>query len=252
MPSQGPTWNSHCSGLASVLFVSGWIRTYLSGHDLSVGARDLDAGVQAGLVVSEDNVALHDVARPNTTVVLELGGGEAALGPAVRPVIVADEGVLLLEAEPRLRLLVEFHRLGTLVAVVKLIGRTVGVPAFREDEDVRRAGEGVGEDGDRLQVDIRVAVRRLARRGTVKVPCREGVGGVLLFREGLQAVSCRSRVVCRRIDSLCPAIRFSRWLRAGVWLTKAGLPHTGVSAPAIGGAVLALAAEPHQKRKIKA
>ena len=44
----------------------------LGGHDLGVGARDVHAGVQAGLVVSLDNVALDDLAGTDTAVVRTL------------------------------------------------------------------------------------------------------------------------------------------------------------------------------------
>lgn len=42
----------------------------------------------------------------------------------------------MLETEPRLVLGVKLHELGALVAVVVLVGGTVGIPAFGEDENV--------------------------------------------------------------------------------------------------------------------
>lgn len=60
----------------------------------------------------------------------------AANGPAVRPVILAEESVLLLETEPGLTLGVGLHDLGALMTVVVLVGSAVGVPALGEDDDV--------------------------------------------------------------------------------------------------------------------
>lgn len=44
----------------------------LAGHDLGVGARDLDAGVKAGLVVGLDDVTEDDLAAADTAVVRAL------------------------------------------------------------------------------------------------------------------------------------------------------------------------------------
>jgi hypothetical protein len=134
----------------------------LCGHDLGVGAGDLDAGVQAGLVVGVDNVALDDLAGADTAVVWPLGGGEAVCGPAVRPVVEVEKCVLLLETEPGLVLGVGLHQLGALVPVVELVGCAIGVDALGEDEDVGGATEGVVEDSDGLEVNIRVLTRRLS------------------------------------------------------------------------------------------
>jgi len=46
--------------------------------------------------------------------------------------------------------------------VVGLVRGTVGVPALGENDDIGVAAEGIGEDGDRLQVDIRVVAGCLA------------------------------------------------------------------------------------------
>lgn len=126
-------------------------------------------------------------ARRNIPVILELGSGETALGPAIRPVVVAEESVFLFKTKPRRLVLVELHHLGTLVTVVELIRSAIGVPAFREDEDVRCTGERIREDGDRLQIDVGALGGGLGGRGPIKVPCRERIGGVLLRFESLQA-----------------------------------------------------------------
>ena len=52
-----------------------------SRHDLSVGARDLDAGVQASLVVGFDDVTEDDLASTSAAVVRALGCRVAISGP---------------------------------------------------------------------------------------------------------------------------------------------------------------------------
>jgi hypothetical protein len=135
----------------------------LGRHDLGVGAGDLDTSVQAGLVVSLDDVALHDLAGADTAVVGALGSRETVCGPAIGTVVEVEESVLLLETEPRLVLGVLLHQLRSLMAVVELVRGPVGVPALGKDDDVGRATEGVGEDGNGLEVDIGVLTRGLAR-----------------------------------------------------------------------------------------
>jgi hypothetical protein len=106
--------------------------------------------------VGLDDVAAVDLASADTTVVRSLGAGEAALGPAVGAVVHVEEGILLLEAEPRLLLLVGLGQLVALIAVVVGVGGAVGVPALADDEDVGGQAEGVWEDGDGAQVDVGV------------------------------------------------------------------------------------------------
>lgn len=105
----------------------------LGGHHLGVGARDLDAGVQAALVVGLDDVALDDLAGANTAVVGALGRGEAVLGPAVGTVVEVEQSVLLLKTEPGLVVGMSLHQLGALMAMVVLVGGAIGVPALSED-----------------------------------------------------------------------------------------------------------------------
>jgi hypothetical protein len=47
----------------------------LTGHDLGVSTRDLDAGVKAGLVVGLNDVTEDDLATANTAVVRTLTMG---------------------------------------------------------------------------------------------------------------------------------------------------------------------------------
>lgn len=135
----------------------------LGRHDLSVDTGDLDTGVQASTVVSLDDVTAVDLAGTNTTVVRTLGTGETTTGPSVRPAISAEEGVFLLQTEPPFFLGVDLHQTVGLVAVVVLVGGSIGVPGLTEDEDVVTTAEGIGEDSDGAQVDIGVVTGGLTR-----------------------------------------------------------------------------------------
>jgi hypothetical protein len=157
----------------------------LGGHDLGVGARDLDAGVQAGAEVGLDNVALDDTAGANTAVVRTLRSRVAVLGPAVRAAVEVEESVLLLETEPGLVLGVGLHQLGRLVAVVVLIRGAIGIPALAENKDVGVEAERIGEDSNGLEVNVRVVAGGLASRRAIKVPQREVLGLVVLLGESL-------------------------------------------------------------------
>lgn len=105
----------------------------LGRHNFGVGTRDLDAGVKASLVVRIDNITAHHPASANTAVVRSLRSRVAVLGPSIGPVLHVEESVLLLETKPRNVLGMGFHQFGALVAVVELVGRAIGIPAFRKD-----------------------------------------------------------------------------------------------------------------------
>jgi hypothetical protein len=126
----------------------------LGGHDLGVGTGDLDAGVQARLVVSLDDVTAVDLAGTHTAVVWALGTGETVDGPAIWSIRHIEESVFLLETEPWLVVLVRLHELGALVAVVELVGGSIGIPALGHDQDIGGATEGIGEDSAGAEVDI--------------------------------------------------------------------------------------------------
>lgn len=120
-----------------------------------------------------DDISAEDLTGTNTTVVWALGTGETTNGPAIWSVVHVEQGVLLLETEPWLLVLVRLHELVGLVAVVVLVGGSIGIPAFTDDEDVGGFAERVREDGDRAEVDIRVVAWSLARRAAVEVPLWE-------------------------------------------------------------------------------
>lgn len=142
----------------------------LRGHDFSVDTGDLDAGVQTSTVVGLNDVTAVNLASANTTVVRALGTGEAAAGPAVRPAISTQKGVLLLQTEPELLLGICLHQPRSFVAMVVLVRSAIGIPGFAENEDVVTAAERVGKDGNRAQIDIGVVTRSLASRRAVEVP----------------------------------------------------------------------------------
>ena len=134
----------------------------LCGHDLGVGARDVDTGVEAGHVVSLDEITAEDLTSADTTVVWALGSGESVLGPAIRPAIDIEEGVLLLETEPKAFASVGLHQEGSVVTEVEGVGLAIRHPGLAHDEDVGLAAEWVVEDGNGAKVDIRVVARGLA------------------------------------------------------------------------------------------
>merc|ERR1719198_1203172 len=159
----------------------------LSGHHLAVDAGDVDAGVEARLVVRLDHCATKGVLGADGAVVRALRARLAVLWPAVRRLLVGlEEGVLLLDAEPRL---VARNLVHDLVGVHARVGRDrraeaarpvrVGLVAVAEHEDVRAPrAERVLVDGARLEQHLRVLARRLLGRRAVKVPDREVIDGL--------------------------------------------------------------------------
>lgn len=72
----------------------------LCRHDLGVGSGNVDAGVQARPVVGLDDVSAVDLVGSNAAIVGSLGPGEAVFGPAEGMLVLVEQGVLLLDAEP--------------------------------------------------------------------------------------------------------------------------------------------------------
>ena len=142
----------------------------LTGHDLGVDTGNINAGIQASLVVSLDNVSAVDPACPDTTVIRTLRTGETALGPAVWPTIRTQKSVFLLETEPEMVFGVGVHQSLGLMTVIELVGASIRIPCLAKNEDVLAATERVWVFRDRSDVDVRVITWRLASRRTVKVP----------------------------------------------------------------------------------
>lgn len=126
----------------------------LSGHDLGVGTRDVDTGVEAGHVVCLDQVTAEDSAGTDTTVVRALRSREAVLGPAVRPAVNVEESVFLLKAEPEPLLGVGLHQKGSVMAEVEGVGLAVTHPSLAHDEDIGLAAERVIVHGNGTEVDV--------------------------------------------------------------------------------------------------
>jgi len=168
----------------------------LGGHDLGVDTGDVDAGVQASTVVSLDDVTAVDLAGTDTTVVGALGTGETATGPAIRPSIGTEEGVLLLQTEPEALVGVGLHQTVGVMTVVVLVGASIGIPGLTEDEDVVTLAEGVGVESDGAEVDIGVVTGGLGGGGTVEVP----LGELVNTRHGLGQSLCLGASATARVN----------------------------------------------------
>jgi hypothetical protein len=137
----------------------------LGGHDLGVGARDVDVGIHARLVVSLNDVTAEDLAGADTAVVGALGSGESVLGPSIRPALSIEECVFLLETEPELVRRMCLHQDSGVVTEVVCVGLAIRAPGLTHDEDVVTANaEGVRVEGDGVEVNIRVVAGGLAGR----------------------------------------------------------------------------------------
>ena len=83
----------------------------LAHHHLGVGALDREPGLDARQRVRLDDLAAGHLVAADAAVVRALRRGEAVLGPAQRAAVL-EEGVLLLDAEPRLEVGVLLGDLG--------------------------------------------------------------------------------------------------------------------------------------------
>ena len=142
----------------------------LSGHDLGIDTGDVDTGIQAGLVVSLDNVTAIDTVGANTAIVWALWAWVPTLWPAVWPAICAKKSVFLLQTEPGLVLGMGFHQSGGIVAIVELVRGAIVVPALAHDNDVVTLAEGIWVHSCWAEIDIGVIAWGLLGRGTVEVP----------------------------------------------------------------------------------
>jgi hypothetical protein len=87
--------------------------------------------------VSLDDVSTENLTSSNTTVVWALRAWETVDWPAIGFVGQIEKRVFLLKTKPWLMLLVCLHKLGALVAVIVLVRRSIGIPAFAENKNVR-------------------------------------------------------------------------------------------------------------------
>jgi len=142
----------------------------LSGHDLSVDTADDDTGVQAGAVVSFDQITSEDLASSRSTIIGALRTRETALGPTDWVTIGIEKCILLLEAKPGRLILCLVHYLLCMMAIICPVRGTIVVVGFRQDENVVATTEGILENGSWAEVDIGVMPRCLVCRGTVEIP----------------------------------------------------------------------------------
>ena len=167
----------------------------LAGHDLAVGAGDLDASVEAGLVVSVHDGSAVAVVGADGAVVGSLGAGEAGAGPSEglddELVLGLEEGVLLLDAEPGdvvvacvEDLLGEVSEVGVggVESGEGLVSPHVGLA---EHDDVVALAEGVGVEGHGLHDDLGVVGGGLVAGRTVVVPLGDVLEALDLLGDGL-------------------------------------------------------------------
>ena len=133
-----------------------------------------------------DNITAVHLPSTNTTIIWPLRSWKAILGPAVWPTLGTKQRIFLLQTEPKMVLLISIHEAGGFVTVVELVGRSIRIPGFAHDEDVGRAAEGVGVDGDGADVHVRVVPGSLAGGGAVEVPFWEVIGAFDFFGQGLR------------------------------------------------------------------
>lgn len=150
----------------------------MGGHNLSIGTSDKNTGVQASLEVGLDNVSAEDLASTHTAVVWTLRTWETIDWPAIRSVRHIKKCVFLLKTKPWLLVLVCLHKLGSFVTVVVLVGRSIGIPAFGQDQNIWGAAKRIRENSDRSEIDVRVVAWSLSSRRTIEVPFWEVVYAV--------------------------------------------------------------------------
>ena len=134
----------------------------LGRHHFSVASSDLHASVQAAAIVRLHNVSPVHLVSADTTVVGALGTRESVLRPAKRMTVVVEEGVLLLNAEPRSFTLGSLHCFIAGFALVHLCRFVVVVVDLAENQFVLALPEGISEKGDRVEVHIRVVAFALS------------------------------------------------------------------------------------------
>ena len=152
----------------------------LARHNLSVGARDLDASVEAGSVVCVGNDSSKAVVGTDRAVVRSLGSGITIVRPSKGPGrelgLRSDKGVLLLNAIPGLFLWALVEDALHMVAEVG-VGRhellTIAVlpsPSLGHHELVVALAEGIPVHCHGLHDDLGVVSGGLVAGGSVVVP----------------------------------------------------------------------------------
>merc|ERR1711963_412620 len=145
----------------------------LRWHYLSIRARDSDARIETGLVVSFHDVSSVNISSTDSTVVWPLGSWETILGPTKGVAVLAQQGVLLFNAKPGMLVLCFLHNLIASFPVVGLSRLLVVLVRLAHHHDVAAAPERILVHLDRVQVRVRVAALSLIARAPVIIPNRE-------------------------------------------------------------------------------
>jgi len=154
----------------------------LAWHDLSIGSRDLDAGIQTSFVVGVSDNATEAVVGTNGAIVRALGSGVSVVRPANWPGgelgLSANKRVFLLDTVPRLLLrtgIEDFLGVDAEVSVGRhqlLAGAVLPSVGLSHDHHVIALAEGVAEDSNRLHDDLRIVGGSLIAGRTIVVPIR--------------------------------------------------------------------------------
>merc|ERR1711936_1224194 len=145
----------------------------LRWHHLSICARDSDARIEAGLVVSFHDVSSVHISSTDSTVVWPLGSWETILGPTKGVAVLAQQSVLLFNAKPGMLVLCFLHNLITSFPVVGLSRLLVVLVRLAHHHDVVAAPERILVHLYRVQVRVRVTAFSLIARAPIIVPDRE-------------------------------------------------------------------------------
>merc|ERR550517_2422075 len=181
----------------------------LSRHDLGVGARHSDPGVETCAVVSLHNVPAVDLVSPHPAVVGTLRPGEPVLGPAEWVLVLVQQSVLLLDTEPWVVVLGLLHHLLTGLPLVGVSWQLVVLVRLAQHQDVVAPPEGVRVDLDWVQVGVRVGALSLVGRAPVIVPDGQIVNTIRSRVQGLGLVpDALASTVNPDVTSLDPTSTF--------------------------------------------
>mmetsp|Transcript_4250 Transcript_4250/g.5086 ORF Transcript_4250/g.5086 Transcript_4250/m.5086 type:complete len:332 (+) Transcript_4250:87-1082(+) len=148
----------------------------LSRHDFSVGSRDFDSSVKAGLVGGFSDITSETVLGTDRAVVRTLGtAGHTALGPAKRSSLIeVEKSEFLFKSEPNFFVVLSFkgfHGLSTSVGLERIAGRGPGVAHDKDVIKTISAGtEGISENSLRLKDDLGVVTGSLVGGRSIEVP----------------------------------------------------------------------------------
>jgi hypothetical protein len=155
----------------------------LSGHNLTVGSRDLNSGIQTGTVVGIGDRTSEGVLGTNRAVVRSLrAGGDTSLGPTEGSALVkVEEGEFLLESEPDFFVFLALEGLGGNSPGISRQRLSTGSVSIAHDQNVINTispgAEGILENTARSQNDLRVITGGLAGGRPIKVPTGEVLNG---------------------------------------------------------------------------